>query len=91
MKNDSDHCIMDSFDDIMSEHLESDKYRQETQNANEVYFRLRNRLTPEEQEMLDLAFTLYQNSSDDLAKAALCKGYALGAESIMVYNDLEKC
>ena len=91
MKNNPEHCIMDSFDDIMSEHLESDKYNQETQNANEVYFKLRNRLSPEEQGMLDLAFTLYQNSSDELAKEALRKGYLLGKTSIMVVEDHVKC
>ena len=91
MKNDPEHCIMDSFDDIMSEHLESDKYNQETQNANEVYFKLRNRLSPKEQGMLDLAFTLYQNSSDELAKEALRKGYLLGKTSIMVVEDHVKC
>ena len=91
MKNDPEHCIMDSFDDIMSEHLESDKYNQETQNANEVYFKLRNRLSPEGQGMLDLAFTLYQNSSDELAKEALRKGYLLGKTSIMVVEDHVKC
>lgn len=91
MKNDPEHCIMDSFDDIMSEYLESNKYNQETQKANEVYFKLRNRLTPEEQGMLDLAVTLYQNSSDELAKEALHKGYLLGNTNIMVLEDHVKC
>ena len=58
---------------------------------NEVYFKLRNRLTPEEQGMLDLAFTLYQNSSDELAKEALYKGYLLGKTNIMVLEDQLKC
>lgn len=41
--------------------------------------------------MLDLAFTLYQNSSDELAKEALRKGYLLGKTSIMVVEDHVKC
>ena len=92
MNYDLTDCIKDSFDDTMKTHLESDDYKQESWEINQIYFDLYNILDiPEYQKKLDTLFNALEDRGIATAKEAYHRGVVLGmSHSKRVLGDMER-
>ena len=92
MNYDLADCIKDSFDDTMKTHLESDDYKQESWEINQIYFDLYNILDiPEYQEKLTTLFNALEDRGIETAKEAYHRGVVLGmSHSKRVLGEMEK-
>ena len=92
MNYDLTDCIKDSFDDTMKTHMESDNYKEEGWEINNLYFELRNILDiPEYQEKLDTLFNALEDRGIATAKEAYHRGVVLGmSHSKRVLGDMER-
>lgn len=90
MQYDLENCIKDSYDDTMKTYLESDSTKEAAWEFNKMYFKLRNRLLPEEVEMLDSIFNAMEEMNDATAREAYHRGIVLGmTHSKKVINEME--
>lgn len=92
MNYDLTDCIKDSFDDTMKTHMESDNYKQECWEINQLYFDLYKILDiPEYQEKLTTLFNALEDRGIETAKEAYHRGVVLGmSHSKRVLGDMEK-
>ena len=78
MNYDLEECIKDSYDDTMKEYLESDNNKQAGWELNKIFLKLRGRLSPEEQQILDEAYNGLEAMKDAEAHEAYYRGVVLG-------------
>ena len=90
MKYDLESCIKDSYEDTMESYLESDNHKEASWEFNKMYYKLRNRLLPEEAKMLDNIFNAMEEMNDATAKEAYHRGVVLGmSHSKKIFNKME--
>lgn len=70
--------IAGSYDDAMSDFLESDDYKQAVWELDKIYYAFRKKLTPDEQQELDNLFSISEEISQSAAEEALYRGIMIG-------------
>ena len=73
-----EECIKDSYQDTMKDFTESDTQKEANWEFNKLYYTLRNRLLPEEQQMLDAIFNAMEECNKAETLEAFYRGVVLG-------------